>query len=283
MRYHILHIETSFAEEWQKDLFDQAICDLGVDTIDGEDYYIPSDLWEQNREAIEEYLSPFNFQSSISPCPDENWNAAWEAEHPVQELPLGVRIVPHCAFGAGYHETTSMMINALLENAKMQDASSFVLGTSSLGTSSLGTLGRVLDNGCGTGVLGIFAKRLGAETVVAIDIDDKSVENARENAALNGVEMDVRLGDLSSPPFREGLGVGSFNLILSNIHRNILLSQMSLYARLLCAGGELWMSGFYEADCLALQAAAEAEGLTLTDVLANGEWRMMKCRKEERR
>ena len=277
MRYHILHIETSFAEEWQKDLFDQAICDLGVDTIDGEDYYIPTDLWEQNREAIEEYLSPFNFQFSISPCPDENWNAAWEAEHPVQELPLGVRIVPHCAFGAGYHETTSIMINALLENAKMQDASSFVLGTSSLGTSSLGTLGDVLDNGCGTGVLGIFAKRLGAETVVAIDIDDKSVENARENAALNGVEMDVRLGDLSS------FVLSPFNLILSNIHRNILLSQMSLYARLLCAGGELWMSGFYEADCPALQAAAEAEGLTLTDVLANGEWRMMKCRKEERR
>lgn len=278
MRYHILHIETSFAEEWQKDLFDQAICDLGVDTIDGEDYYIPSDLWEQNQEAIEEYLSSSPLHGgieggfSISPCPDENWNATWEAEHPVQELPLGVRIVPHCAFGAGYHETTSMMINALLENAKMQDASSFVLGTS-----SLGTLSHVLDNGCGTGVLGIFAKRLGAETVVAIDIDDKSVENARENAALNGVEMDVRLGDLSS------FVLSPFNLILSNIHRNILLSQMSLYARLLCAGGELWMSGFYEADCPALQAAAEAEGLTLTDVLANGEWRMMKCRKEERR
>ncbi len=267
MRYHILHIETSFAEEWQKDLFDQAICDLGVDTIDGEDYYIPSDLWEQNQAAIKEYLSPFNFQFSTSPCPDENWNAAWEAEHPVQELPLGVRIVPHCAFGAGYHETTSMMINALIQNEQMVHD----------------PMVHVLDNGCGTGVLGIFAKRLGAETVVAIDIDDKSVENARENAALNGVEMDVRLGDLSSPPFREGLGVGSFNLILSNIHRNILLSQMSLYARLLCAGGELWMSGFYEADCPALQAAAEAEGLTLTDVLANGEWRMMKCRKEERR
>ena len=269
MRYHILHIETSFAEEWQKDLFDQAICDLGVDTIDGEDYYIPSDLWEQNREAIEEYLSSSPLHGGIeggfstSPCPDENWNAAWEAEHPVQELPLGVRIVPHCAFGAGYHETTSMMINALIKSDLSDKA--------------------VLDNGCGTGVLGIFAKRLGAETVVAIDIDDKSVENARENAALNGVEMDVRLGDLNSPSCREELEEGSFHLILSNIHRNILLSQMSLYARLLCAGGELWMSGFYEADCPALQAAAEAEGLTLTDVLANGEWRMMKCRKEERR
>lgn len=66
MRYHILHIETSFAEEWQKDLFDQAICDLGVDTIDGEDYYIPTDLWEQNQAAIKDYLSPFNFQFSIS-------------------------------------------------------------------------------------------------------------------------------------------------------------------------------------------------------------------------
>ena len=273
-----MHIKTSFAEEWQKDVFDQHLCDLGVDTIDAgsepeqdsyADYYIPSALWEQNQTAIKEYLSTFSFPFSFSEVPDENWNAVWEAEHPVQELPMGVRIVPHCAFGAGYHETTSMLIEALINrlSAISDQLSDF----------------RVLDNGTGTGVLGIFAKRLGAGTVVAIDIDEKSVANAQENAALNGIEMDVRLGNLSSPPFREGLGVGSFNLILSNIHRNILISQMSVYAHLLRAGGELWMSGFYEADCPALEAAAEAEGLTLRDVLANGEWRMMRCRKEGRR
>ena len=66
MKYHVLHIKTDFAEEWQKDLFDQALCDLGVDTIDGEDYYIPSDLWEQNETAIKEQFTMHNAQCTIT-------------------------------------------------------------------------------------------------------------------------------------------------------------------------------------------------------------------------
>ena len=269
MLYRCLHIKTDFAEEWQKDLFDQQLCDLGVDTIDGgsapeqggADYYIPSDLWQQNQGEIREYLSSFNFPFSVSEVPDENWNAVWESEHPVQELPLGVRIVPHCAFGAGYHETTSMMIEQLLETDL--------------------TCKRVLDNGCGTGVLGIFAKKRGAEEVTAIDIDDKSVENTLENAALNGVRIDARLGDLSAFDFRPSalseavFRLSSFDLIIANIHRNILLAQMPLYARLLCREGELWVSGFYETDCPALLAAAEEQGLQYLETREKGEWRMM--------
>ena len=188
MQYHVIHIKTDFAEEWQKDLFDQELCDLGVDTIDGEDYYIPSALWEENENAIRAQLSNANFQYTISPVADENWNAVWEAEHPIQELPLGVKIIPHCAFGAGYHETTSLLINTLL--------STDLTGKN------------VLDHGTGTGVLAIFAKKQGAQYVLANDIDDKSVENAKENAALNNVEIDIRLGDLNSLPLREGLGLG---------------------------------------------------------------------------
>lgn len=269
MLYHCLHIKTDFAEEWQKDLFDQQLCDLGVDTIDsgsapeqgGADYYIPSDLWQQHQGEIREYLSSFNFPFSVSEVPDENWNAVWESEHPVQELPMGVRIVPHCAFGAGYHETTSMMIEQLLE-------------TDLTGKS-------VLDNGCGTGVLGIFAKKRGAEEVTAVDIDDKSVENTLENAALNGVRIDARLGDLSTFDFRPSalseavFRLSSFDLILSNIHRNVLLAQMQTYAQLLTHGGELWISGFYETDCPALLAAAEEQGLHHLATREKGEWRMM--------
>ncbi len=262
MKYHVLHIKTDFAEEWQKDVFDQQLCDLGVDTIDGEDYYIPSDLWQENQGLIQEQLATIHCPLSVDEVPDENWNAAWEAEHPVQELPLGVTIIPHCAFGAGHHETTSMMIEALLQ------------------TDLTGK--KVLDNGCGTGVLGIFAKKLGAAHVLAIDIDDKSVQNTLENAALNGVEIDARLGDLSTHPFSKGLENGSSDLILANIHRNILLAQMPLYARVLKKGGEVWMSGFYETDIPALQTAAEQEGLSLIEVRENGEWRWMRCRKEER-
>lgn len=269
MLYHCLHIKTDFAEEWQKDLFEQQLCDLGVDTIDagsapeqgGADYYIPSDLWQQNQGEIREYLSSFNFPFSVSEVPDENWNAVWESEHPVQELPLGVRIVPHCAFGAGYHETTSMMIEQLLE--------SDLTGKS------------VLDNGCGTGVLGIFAKKRGAEEVTAVDIDDKSVENTLENAAQNGVRIDARLGDLSAFDFRLSalsesvFRLSSCDLILSNIHRNVLLAQMQTYAQLLTHGGELWLSGFYETDCPALLAAAEEQGLQYLETREKGEWRMM--------
>lgn len=254
MRYHCLHIHTNFAEEWQKDVFEQQLFDLGVDTIDGEDYYILSDTWAQNAGEIEDYCRSTEGVSFLQAdeCADKNWNAAWEAEHPVQELPLGIRIVPHCAFGAGHHETTSMLINSLL--------SSHLSGKN------------VLDYGTGTGVLAIFAKHLGAAKVVAVDIDEKSVENAKENAALNGVEIDVRQGD--TPPR------GTFDLILANIHRNILLANMQTMSTALNEGGELWLSGFYEEDCPALQAAAEQQGLTLTDVLANGEWRLMRCHKE---
>ena len=119
--------------------------------------------------------------------------------------------------------------------------------------------------------------------MLAVDIDDKSVANTIENAALNGVEIEARLGDISSLPFREGLGLGSFDLVLANIHRNILLAQMPIYARIIKEGGEVWMSGFYETDCPALEEEAQKNGLQLIEVRANGEWRMMRCRKEELR
>ena len=241
-------------------MFDQMLCDLGVDTIDGQDYYIPSDLWAEKNELIRGVCAIGKEDGSVEllgvdACPDEDWNAVWEAEHPVQELPLGIRIVPHCAFGAGHHETTSMLIDSLL------------------GADLNGK--KVLDHGTGTGVLAIFAKRLGAAHVVAVDIDEKSVQNAKENAELNHVDIEVQHSSIFDFRFQ------IFDLILANIHRNILIEYMPKYAEALEEGGELWMSGFYEADCAALKEAAEDNGLQVIDVLANGEWRLMRCRKEE--
>lgn len=253
MKYNVLHIKTDFAEEWQADVFNQQICEFGVDTIDADDYYIPSEIWADKAGEIEALCAGTEGVTLVGSdaCPDENWNAVWESEHPMQDLPLGVKIIPHCAFGAGHHETTSMIINTLL----LSDLSGKT----------------VLDHGTGTGVLAIFAKRLGAKQVIAVDIDDKSVENAKENAALNGVEIDVRLGD-SVPE-------GRYDLILANIHRNILLANMESYAANMRAGGELWLSGFYADDCPVLQEAAENHGLTLTAIQSNGEWRMMQLKK----
>ena len=274
MKYHVIHIQTDFAEEWQKDLFDQHICELGVDTIDPgsepekdshADYYIQSDIWEQNRDEIEAFCDYYEGIKllGVEACPDENWNAAWEAEHPMQELPLGVKIIPHCAFGAGHHETTSMMIEHL---------QSAITNHQSPITNHQSPFKRVLDHGTGTGVLAIFAKRLGAEQVVAVDIDEKSVVNAQENAALNSEEIDVRLGDT--------VPVGTYDLILANIHRNILLANMSAYATHLAPKGELWLSGFYEEDCPILQRAAEQEGLTHIATYTNNDWRMLRFIKQ---
>lgn len=256
MKYNVLHIKTAFAEEWQADVFNQQICELGVDTIDDADYYISSELWAENADEIEALCAATEGVTFVGAeqCPDENWNAAWEAEHPMQELPLGVKIIPHCAFGAGHHETTSMIINTLVRSHLSWK--------------------NVLDHGTGTGVLAIFAKRLGAASVVAVDIDDKSVANAIENAALNGETIDVRLG--STVPEE------NYDLILANIHRNILLANMASYAKHMHAGGELWISGFYAEDCPALQEAAETQGLTLIDVQEKNGWQLMRYRKEAR-
>jgi ribosomal protein L11 methyltransferase len=267
MKYHVLHIQTEFAEDWQKDIFDQQLCELGVDTIDGNDYYIPSEVWMEKADEIRTFCSAtgsITFMGADA-CPDENWNAVWEAEHPVHELPLGIRIIPHCAFGAGYHETTSLVINSLL--------SSHLSGKN------------VLDHGTGTGVLAIFAKRLGAARVVAVDIDEKSVENAKENAAFNNVAIDVRLGstvpslETNSLPSRSASTEGSFHLILANIHRNILLENMPAYASSLVPGGELWLSGFYASDCPALISSAESHSLHHLATLSNGEWHMLRFQK----
>jgi ribosomal protein L11 methyltransferase len=256
MKYHVAHIDLHFDEEWQEDIFLQALFDAGFDTFDGQDAYIPSDVWQANQAAIEALFAGEDKAQllGVEECPDENWNAAWEAEHPVQELPLGIRIIPHCAFGAGYHETTSMMIDALM-NADLHDK-------------------RVLDHGTGTGVLAIFAKRLGAASVMALDIDDKSVLNAQENAQLNNENIEVELCGSTLETDR------IFDLILANIHRNILLNNMPSYAACLASGGQLWLSGFYEADIPALIDAARPYGLLPIETISNGEWRLIKLHKK---
>ena len=304
MQYSVAHFQTSFAEQWQADIFAQALCDIGFDTIED----TPSD--NDNSQMVNcqivnckivncqivQFLSAYiptahldipALQAlvaqtegvsllSVEECPDENWNAVWESEHTAEQLPMDVLIIPHCAFGAGHHETTGMMIDALME----RDLSGC----------------RVLDNGCGTGVLGIFAAKRGADSVIAIDIDDKSVENTLENAARNGVTIRALQGTLEN--LTDDFGrrhltgdagvspavncqivncqiVQSFDLILANIHRNILLSQLPLYARLT---KEVWLSGFYEQDAPVLIAAAEKVGLHVVGHNQRNGWSMLQLR-----
>jgi ribosomal protein L11 methyltransferase len=255
MQYSVVKLKYLFQDTWQQDLFEQDLCDLGFEVFDGENAYIQTSVLEENQEALDALITNTEGVSllSIEECEDINWNATWEAEHEIVELPMGVRITPHCAFGAGHHETTSMMIEALME---AQEQGYFAQER------------HVLDMGCGTGVLGIMAKKCGATSVVAVDIDDKSVANTLENAEANGVTLDVRLG--STPPD------GVYDLILANIHRNILVEHMPAYAKVLKDGGELWLSGFYAEDIPHLQQAAEAVGLQHIETKERGDWRWLK-------
>ena len=258
MQYSVVHLVYSFAEEWEQDLLEQTLCDMGFEVFDGLDAYIQTDVLEANRADIEALIAETDGVAieGVEACEDKNWNASWEAEHEMVELPMDVRITPHCAFGAGHHETTSMMIDALVE-AKEKGY--------------FDPERRVLDMGCGTGVLGIMAKKCGAAHVVAVDIDDKSVANSLENAAANAVELDVRLGDRPVE--------GAYDLILANIHRNILVAQMPEYAHNLTANGQLWLSGFYAEDIPYLVSAAESVALYLNSTHARGEWQMLQFEK----
>lgn len=242
MQYCVAHFAFRFAEDWQADVFTQALFDMGFDTMDGEDAYIPAAIFRTCQVPFQQLLAETEGVQliSVEECPDGNWNAVWEAEHPIEQLPLGIQIVPHCAFGAGHHETTGMMINALLHT----DLSHQV----------------VLDNGCGTGILAIYAAKRGAERVVAVDIDEKSVHSAKENAIRNQVEIEVVQGS-TPPPCADR----PYDLIMANIHRNILLQQMPLYAQLLRKGGELWLSGFYAEDCQQIIEHGKAHGLIHTN------------------
>ena len=171
----------------------------------------------------------------------QNWNAEWEKNFqplviadrvsvraPFHPAPQGVDydivIMPRMSFGTGHHETTALMI----ENQLDIDHRGL----------------RVLDMGCGTGILAIMAEKLGARQVLAVDVEPWTVENAADNAAENQCHtIECRLGGAEVLA-----GEAFFDLILANINRNVLLEDMHVYADLLPSGKCILFSGFYEED-----------------------------------
>ncbi len=257
MRYIVVHWKQESLQEWEQQLLEQDLADIGFEAFDGPKSYIQESLFHED--ALNQVMQCHPHAQLIGweTCPDENWNQAWEEEHPEFEYAVGsqmVRIHPHCAFGAGYHETTSMMVDTLV--AKRE----WLCGK------------RVMDNGCGTGILGIVAVVAGAEHVSAIDIDENSTRNTEENMQQNGIRSHQYTIVCQDHPLQ-----GAYDLILSNIHTNILLRQMDTYAHCLNAGGELWISGFYESDIPALRQSVETHGMHVIQILERGEWRMMIC------
>jgi ribosomal protein L11 methyltransferase len=240
--------------------------DTFMETDNGLNAYITEDVFSEAdlEEVLNKYRGDYPLPYSIQKIQKQNWNEEWEKNfepllisgvcsvrasfHP---QPAGVAhdivINPKMSFGTGHHETTTLMIENQLE---INHAGK-----------------RVLDMGCGTGILAILAARLGAAEVVAVDIEDWTVENARENAALNGVPVEVRLGDVGviEPD-------APYDIILANINRNVLLADIPVYARRLVPGGTLVMSGFYTEDLGAIKSQAFAQGLTYKAERTKNNW-----------
>ena len=167
-----------------------------------------------------------------------------------QTSALMIEIDAHMAFGTGTHETTRMICGQLL------------------GMNLEGK--RILDCGCGTGILGICALKLGAASCVGYDIDEWSTDNTRHNAVINRV--DDRLEALCGDATLLSTFAAEFDVVLANINRNILLQDMERFVSVMASDATLILSGFYQSDCQMLEEKAQTLGLHLSSIKNDGDW-----------
>lgn len=218
----------------------------------------------ESSEAVLEQVHDAGYPAAaIREIADQNWNAAWEASYdavsiagkirvrapfhdPEPAMEYNIVIQPKMSFGTAHHETTSLMLEHILEVDLEQKA--------------------VLDMGSGTAVLAILAMMRGAAGALAIDNDEWAFGNARENTRLNNVDVEVELGDAGS------IGKRRFDIIFANINRNILLRDIPVYIAALEAGGKLIMSGFYETDLPLIKEKCAAGGLDYENHKTANNW-----------
>jgi ribosomal protein L11 methyltransferase len=240
-----------------------------VETEEGVIAYIQKEEWSES--ILEDVFvlnsKEFSIEHQYKEVPQTNWNAAWEENfEPIQvdgkvsirapfhtdpNLDYDIVIEPKMSFGTGHHETTHMMVQHLLK-LELQDK-------------------KVLDMGCGTGILAIFAEMRGAAPIDAIDIDNWCYENSVENAARNNCKhIDVYEGDATLLPGRK------YDVIIANINRNILLTDMKTYTTCLKNNGVLLLSGFYQEDIPIIDQEVVTHGLSLQDQIERNNWVALK-------
>ena len=252
-----VEILLAFLSEMQFDSFEEKA--YGLDAFLQVEIY--NEVIENQLVALKEKI-PFLFEKEL--VKSQNWNAIWESNfdplivddfclvradfhQPVEEVDFEIIINPKMAFGTGHHETTFMMIQSMREidfDSK-----------------------KVLDYGCGTGILAILASMLGAKEIDAVDIELESFENTIENAEKNKVfNINAIHGTL------ENIYDSDYDIILANINRDVILDTMdSLYEKLL-KNGKLIVSGILEKDEKLLLEKAESIGFTAKKTIRRNNW-----------
>lgn len=240
-----IEVTVTFAqnEPW-KEIFTSLLADIGFESfMDGDNHellaYIQENQYDQSllEETLTEHGMAVDLSYKTAKIESQDWNSVWESNYaPVMigescyirapfhearpEVPYEIIIEPKMSFGTAHHETTSMMIEYLLEEN--------VAGKS------------LLDMGAGTGILAILAHKRGASSIIAIDNDEWAYRNNLENNTKNNIDdMTVILGDAQDIPAQQ------FDIIFANINRNILNNDIPAYAKVLKSGGKLFLSGFY--------------------------------------
>lgn len=245
-----------------------------VESEKGTSAYIQKYLF--NKDDLDQLLVNFPIDAQITytfkDIEDKNWNEEWEKNY-FQPLIIdnkciiqstfhnapttfeyNIFIDPKMAFGTGHHQTTELMIREILKED--------FCGKS------------VLDMGTGTAILAILASMRGANPITAIDIDKWAYDNAMENLSLNKINnVDVQIGGA------ELLGKQSYDIILANINRNILLNDIYIYASILKTGGALFMSGFYTEDIQAITDECNKYNLTFKHNTEKDNWVSVKFTK----
>lgn len=280
MKYFEFTFKTDPCTETVNDILAGVLGDAGfesfIDSENGLTAYIQQSLC--NEALIKASISEFPIPNTtitytFVEAEDKNWNEEWEKNyfqpivigdrcvihstfhHDVPQAEYDIVINPQMAFGTGHHETTSLILEELLDE--------------SLDNKSL------LDMGCGTSILAILARMRGAHPCTAIDIDEWCVRNSIENIELNKVDdISVSQGDASSLK-----GKGPFDIIIANINRNILVNDMKHYVACMHEGSILYMSGFYIDDLSVIRAEAEKNGLTFIHHKEKNRWTAVKFQK----
>ena len=280
MNYYAIEItprihEESFGQysEEKNEIIIAVLSDLPFDTFEetttGVKAFMPENDWNDSvEEQLTEFSQIFDFSFEKTFIPYQNWNVIWESNfqpikvddfvglradfHPPTEgVVFDLVINPKMAFGTGHHETTYMVMEL------MRDVD--FLGK------------KVLDYGCGTGILAILASKLGATDIEAVDIEEASYENTLENSVINDVHnIKSFCGRLDIIPSSD------FDVILANINRNVILYSLSDLKRRLNKGGIILISGFLKQDEQILLDATVKEGFQHIETKHRGNWLSMK-------